>query len=173
MQLLAVNLLVVAADMILNTALIALKRERAWRYLTVTAALISVACNVLLISLCGARQQNGAIGSALGRLIAEGFILTGCLCFVPRGLIDCATSQTMGKVFVAGGCLIVSAMVLRDTSLSLAISIGSLAYGVASVALGVVSPAEVQSVRDLTARDLTAPDTLGARCYEHRRQVAQ
>jgi O-antigen/teichoic acid export membrane protein len=79
MMILALHEPIVAADIMLGTALVALRRETPWLWVGVVAALFNPAANLVLIPFFQHSAQNGAIGAAIVTVLTEMVMLGGAL----------------------------------------------------------------------------------------------
>lgn len=138
-----------AIDMILGTALIALHQERRWLRVGVAAAIFNPVTNLLLLPLFDMALQNGAIGAAVAEGATELLMLFGALVLLPRGTVDRKTASSGARVVLAGSCLATVTATLRPFSLFLSIAAGSVVFIAVAVALGVLRWADLTTIRDL------------------------
>jgi Na+-driven multidrug efflux pump len=116
MQILAVQQPLVAVDMVLGTALMALHQERRWLRAMVAAAIFNPTFNLLLIPLFNHLVENGAVGAAYVEVATELIMLGTALYLLPRGLLDRPTLGTAARILLAGAGLVGVAVALRNVS---------------------------------------------------------
>lgn len=151
---------IVAVDMVLGTALMALRQERRWLCVGVASALFGPAMNVVMIPLFERWLQNGAIGAASVAVATELAMLGGALALTPRGVLDGRTAGLSARVVAAGAGLVAAVLGLRVALQSLPLPLGvalsaaggGAAYVVAVVALGVARPADLRKVWEVLRR---------------------
>lgn len=151
----------VALDMVLGTALIALKREHPWLRIIALGAMFNTVLNIALISLLDRSTGNGAIGAALTTLATE-LVLLACALRLLSGMIDRRLLGAIARIVVAAGCLALVGTVLRPVSPALSGIAGGLVFVAVAVALRLVGVAELAAFRD-TIRELFASRLARAR----------
>jgi O-antigen/teichoic acid export membrane protein len=157
LMILALHIPVVAVDMVLGTALMALGRERKWLVVGILAAVFNPALNLVLIPYCERQFGNGAIGAATVTVLTELVMLAGALTLMPKDLVDRALVGSAARITLAALCLLGVTATLLYVALPLAVAGGGVVYVAALLVLGVVSPAEIGAVWRL------ALDALGRR----------
>jgi PST family polysaccharide transporter len=85
-QILAVNLPLVAIDMVLGTVLIGLGKQKAWTTVGVVAAVVNPIANLWAIPATQHAYGNGAIGASLTTVFTEVVMLVGGLYLCPRAV---------------------------------------------------------------------------------------
>jgi O-antigen/teichoic acid export membrane protein len=167
MRILAIEQPLMAADMVLGTALIALNRERPWLKVLIVAASFNTLLNVLMLPLCQAWFQNGAVGAAGVELATELIMLGGALALLPRDALDRATVATIAKATAAGGMLWLVVSTAQRYSVPAAILLGALVY------LGAIIATRAVRLDELRRLSHTASDGLKARLsHTYRRLMA-
>lgn len=150
MAILAPTLTIIAFDMILGTALMALGHERKWLVVGIVAAVVNLTLNLLAIPLTQAMWGNGGIGASAVTLLTECVMVGGALLLMPRGLLDPSLLHITARMFVASAALVVVLRVLLDATLPFAVDVGlSAIVFVVSVAL--LRVIEVRDVRQVSA----------------------
>ena len=149
MMILAPNLTLVAMDMVLGTALLALGLERKWLMVGIVAAVINPSLNLLGIPFAQAAWGNGGIASATVTVVTELVMLAGALLLLPRGLIDRRLGFTIAGTVGAGATFVfVTRQLLAfDVVLPLAVTAGAGAFVLAMLVLRAVSLSEVAQTR--------------------------
>ncbi len=150
LQILALHIPLVAVDMVLGTALIALGREHKWLIVGIVAAVFNPALNLLCIPYFEHQAGNGAIGAAVVTVLTELLMLTGALVLMPSGLLERAFLGVSARIGLAAVCLVGVAAAILTLSLPLAVIGGGLAYLSALLALGVVTVDDLGAARRLT-----------------------
>jgi PST family polysaccharide transporter len=127
-QILAVNLPLVAIDMVLGTVLVGLGKQKAWTAVGVIAAVVNPIANLWAIPATQHIYGNGAIGASLTTVLTELVMLFGGLCLCPRSIF------TGWDLFYIIRCLAAAAVMLPAVwALSHVPGIGiipAVAYGV-------------------------------------------
>lgn len=144
MLILAIQQPIVALDMVLGTALIAMHRERRWLVVMAIAATLNVGLNLLLITGFTHGGGNGALGAAIATVITECLILVGAFLLLPRHLLDGHTIWICGRIVLAGLILIVVTRLLMPLSVVIALPAGGAAFIVAALGLGIARVADAQ-----------------------------
>jgi O-antigen/teichoic acid export membrane protein len=134
----------VAASMVLGTALIALHHERQWLRIAVTATVIKPGLYLGLIPAFAAGLQHGAIGAAVAEVIVESFVVCGALILLPRRLLGPSTALSILGIMLAAIAQVSFVLLLSPVSPLLAVPAGSLAF------LGVALMTRVVTLKELT-----------------------
>jgi len=153
-QILALHQPVVAVDMVIGTALVALSRERRWLGVAVAAAIFNPSLNLLLIPLYERHGHNGAIGASIVTVATELLVGCGALRLLPAGFIGRETAGVALRVLLASVCLGVVTAILRSFSLPLAVLAGVAAYCAAGTVLQLWSTENMRTVRGIAGRSL-------------------
>src|SRR5207302_4473589 len=93
----------VAVDILLGTALLALHQERRWMWAMVAAAIFNPTLNLLVIPMFEHVGQNGALGAALVELATEVIMFAAALYLLPHGMLERTTLRRVGGIVFAGG----------------------------------------------------------------------
>jgi O-antigen/teichoic acid export membrane protein len=154
MTILAPNLTLVAVDMMLGTALLALGFERKWLIVGILAAVVNPSLNLLAIPYAQTAWGNGGIGAAAVTVITELVMLGGALVLVPRGLVDRAFLTTAVGTILAGAMFVAITRQLLAVSLTLPVALvpGGLAFLAGILVFRAVSPAELSQARHYSQR---------------------
>ncbi len=154
MVILALQQPILVVNMVLGTALIALKTERKWLLVGCAGALFSPLTNLALIPLSQNSVGNGAIGAALVTFGTETLMLSGALRLLPRGMLDRSVIRKILRVALAGLAALGVALMVRSVSMPLAVVAGGLTYSAAVGASGLIGVAELRYVGRLAWRSL-------------------
>jgi O-antigen/teichoic acid export membrane protein len=157
-MILAVQVLFVALNMVLGTALIASHKEQLWLGVYLAAAVFNLALNWLSIPYFERTTGNGAIGAAGTTLLTEILMLGGALLILPRGTIGVATAVRGAKLGLAAVALAGIAYGLQSVSLPLAILAGGLEWVAATLLIGSIRPADLRMVYRLATSALSRRD---------------
>lgn len=103
---LALNMPMIALDMVLGTILIALGRQRAWTGIGIISAFFNPLANLWAIPFTQHAFGNGAIGAASVTLATEIVMFTGALFLKPRSVF------TWGDVFYIIRCLLAAGVMV-------------------------------------------------------------
>ena len=99
---------------LLGRVAIATGRTKFWTVLMLTAIVVSVPLDVVLVPWADRRFDNGAIGGALAYVVTEGFMLTVGILFLAPQLVNRTTGARVLRCAVAGGCMLAVGWPLRD-----------------------------------------------------------
>jgi O-antigen/teichoic acid export membrane protein len=147
MMILSLHLPIVAVDMILGTAIMALGREARWVQVGLLAAVFNVGINVLLIPATQQAFGNGAIGASIVTVLTEVLMLFGALALMPRNVLDSRVAWLAARIVVAAAATAAVGMTLLPIALPLAVVGGALTYVILAWVLRVVTLDDVQYVR--------------------------
>lgn len=134
----------VAVDMVLGTALFALKRERRFLVVLVVAALFNPIANLIGVPLFAAMTGSGVSAAPPIEVATEAIMLLGAIVLLPRGLFDRALAISVGRIALAAAALYAVAAVLGSRSVPAAILAGATTYVLVALADGLVRPAEIR-----------------------------
>jgi O-antigen/teichoic acid export membrane protein len=154
MTILAPQLTVVALDMLLGTALIALGLERKWLIVGLVACVVSPTLNLIAIPVAQSTWDNGGIGAAAASIVTECVMLTGALVLLPRGILDRAMLSLAVRIIVAAVPFVALTRLLLnlDLTLPIALVLGGLIFVAGALVLRVVTLSEVRDVQRLGTR---------------------
>jgi PST family polysaccharide transporter len=147
---------VVAVDVLLGTAAIAIGRERRLLVNSIVAAVASIVLNVILIPIFE-RRGNAAIGSDIAQLMTEFLLLVLIVRVMPRGTFGRFFISRVTRVAIAGVAMGAVVHVLAPHQFIAAGVIGLIVYGASLLmlrvfALSQVVPAGAQLVRGVRQR---------------------
>jgi O-antigen/teichoic acid export membrane protein len=150
LRILALNVPLVAFDMILGTALIAAGRQRAWTVLGVCAGVFNPLVNLWAIPYtASAPIGNGAIGAAFVTVATEVVMFVGALYLRPKGIF------TRWDVWYVGRCVLATAVMapvvimfsrLTDVGLFASLVFGVITYATSAYTLKLVRDDEILGV---------------------------
>jgi O-antigen/teichoic acid export membrane protein len=106
LRILALNVPLVAIDMILGTALIAAARQRAWTFVGILAGIFNPVINLWAIPFTQSVYGNAAIGAAFVTVATELVMFAGALYLRPKGVF------TRWDIWYVGRCLIATAVMV-------------------------------------------------------------
>jgi O-antigen/teichoic acid export membrane protein len=154
MMVLALQQPVMALDMVLGTALVALGLERKWLRVFLIAAAFNAALNAVMIPYFQMHWQNGAIGASIVTVATEVLTFLGALRLLPAGALTRSTLFVGLRITVVGVAMGLVASALVPLSLVLALGGGAATFLVLAAALGVVRMADVHAVRGVAMQFL-------------------
>ncbi len=140
-MILALNMPLVALDMVMGAILIAMGKQKAWTGVGVIAAVINPIVNLWAIPATQHAFGNGAIGASLTTVLSEAIMFFGALYLRPRGVF------TRWDVFYIARCLLAAAAMLpavwglasqQRISIIPAVIYGAIVYAFAAYTLQVV-----------------------------------
>ncbi len=149
---LALQLPLVAAGMVLGSVLMAIGRERRLSVIALVATGFNIAANLLVIPVLQARTGNGAIGAAIVTVASEILMLIGLLVFIPKHLLDPRTLWETTRIAIAGAATGIVGVILLPVALALSIVGGAATYFGVAALLRVLTTADIQRVVGLMRR---------------------
>jgi O-antigen/teichoic acid export membrane protein len=151
MTILAPQLTIVALDMMLGTALIALGLERKWLMVGLVACAVALASNFVGVPFAQTTWGNGGIGTAVAAILTECVMLVGALVIMPRGIVDRSMFWLVARMLIAAVPFVLLSRYLMaaDVWLPLALTPGGVLFVVGALVLRVVSISEIRDIRRL------------------------
>ena len=149
MMILAVHIPVVAVDMMLASAIMALGAESWWGRIGVMAAVFNIVLNLLGIPLAEHLTNNGAIAAAIITVLTEVFMFVGAVLLIPKHLLEMKTGWYAVRIALAGAATGIAAALVLPHGLLAAVAAGAVAYAVGVVALRAI---HLDDVRYVTRR---------------------
>lgn len=144
----------IALDVVLGTALIALGMERRWFRVILVGAALNVGLNSLFIPFAESHWGNGALGAAFVTLATEALMLCGALVLLPAGMLDRTTALSAARVVLVGVCVGLTMAALGAVSLPLAAVSASGVLVMLLLVLGVVRLTDLATIRQLVLHKL-------------------
>ncbi|MEX0801681.1 MAG: flippase [Dehalococcoidia bacterium] len=148
MVILSLHIPIMAADMILGTALNAADKQKQWAIMGVTAACLNPALNFLLIPITDSAYGNGAIGSAAATVTTEVYMMVMALWLLPRATLNGATLTIVLRALVAALAMAAVVWLLREEFIIVPVIAGAAVYGAACLALRVVQLSDLRQLRE-------------------------
>jgi O-antigen/teichoic acid export membrane protein len=134
---------IVAADILLGTAVIALGSERRLLFNTTVAAIASISMNVILIPIFKRHTGNGAIGSDIAQLLTEVLLMFLILRALPRKTFGRPFFSRVVRVVIAGIAMGAVVQLLAPHQIIAAGVAGLLVYGAALLILRVFAFSDI------------------------------
>ncbi|MEO8695719.1 MAG: polysaccharide biosynthesis C-terminal domain-containing protein [Acidimicrobiales bacterium] len=134
---------IVAADILLGTAVIALGSERRLLFNTTVAAIASISMNVVLIPIFKRHTGNGAIGSDIAQLVTEVLLMILILRALPRKTFGRPFVSKVTRVVIAGIAMGAVVQLLAPHQLIAAGAAGIFVYGAALLILRVFAFSDI------------------------------
>jgi O-antigen/teichoic acid export membrane protein/GT2 family glycosyltransferase len=138
---LALHIPVIALDMVLGTAIIAIGRQNAWTGVGVVAALFNPLANLWAIPFTQRAYGDGAIGAAVVTVLTELLMLVGALILRPRTVFTRWDVFFIFRCVLAAGVMVPAVWALaaqRSVGVVPAVGYGFILYGMAAYTLRVV-----------------------------------
>ncbi|MBF6590445.1 MAG: flippase [Ktedonobacterales bacterium] len=151
---LAINIPLVAIDMVLGTVLIALGRQKAWACVGIIAALVNPGANLWAIPYTQRVYGNGAIGAAGVMVLTELVMFAGAMILRPRAIFTRWDVWYIVRCLFAAGVMVPAVLALaQTTSISTvsAVGYGMLVYAMAAYTLQVVRNEDLRGLFNLVA----------------------
>ncbi len=152
MQILSLQMPIVAVDMVLGTVIMAIGRERFWVRMGLGAAAVNIVLNLIAIPFFEQSSGNGPIGASIVTALTEIWMFAAALFITPRHLLDPRTAWKCLRIVLAGVCAALAAMALIPMSLIAAGIAGGLAYVVLIWLVRAVAQEDVQYLRARLSR---------------------
>jgi O-antigen/teichoic acid export membrane protein len=153
LRVLAIFVGLVYFSMPLGSSLLAAGKARAWSVVQLLCVVLSLILDPLLVPWFQTRTGNGGIGICVANVISEVFMVGIGLWMMPRRVVDRSVLRALLMAAVCGAAMAGTARLLSNfVSFWIAAPCSLLAYAAAGVATGVLSPAQLQTVRDIVAR---------------------
>jgi O-antigen/teichoic acid export membrane protein len=149
MIILAVNLPLVALDMVLGTILISLGKQKAWTLVGVIAAVTNPIANLWAIPMTQHTYGNGAIGASLTTLLTEVIMLAGALYLCPRGLFSTWDLFYIVRCLAAAAVMLPAVWALshqQGIGILPAVAYGMVIYALAAYTLQIVRNDDLKGV---------------------------
>lgn len=145
-SILALNMPMIALDMVLGTILIALGRQKAWTGIAIISAFFNPLANLWAIPFTQHAFGNGAIGAASVTLATEIIMFIGALFLKPRTIFTWGDIFYIIRCLVAAGVMIPAVWALSAQfsaysriGVLLAVAYGIVIYAIASYALQTIT----------------------------------
>lgn len=138
LQVLGLSMILVCANVVIGSALIANDRQSAWARTAVIAAFVNPALNALLIPYFHDNMGNGGFGAALATLVTECFMLVAFVRLLPAGIFDRGCSVTTLRALCAGVAMLLAAQPVMHLGLIPILLVSGVAYGAAVLAFRVI-----------------------------------
>ena len=143
---------IVAVDVLLGTAVIALGSERRLLLNSTVAAVASISMNVILIPVFKRHTGNGAIGSDIAQLLTEVLLMVLVVRALPRGTFARPVVSRVTRVLMAGLAMGSVVHLLAPQQLIAAGLAGVIVYVAALLVLRVFAFSEIVSTGALLVR---------------------
>jgi len=151
-QLLAVQIPLVAADMVIGNALNASGRQRQWAFTAISAAVLNPLVNLFAIPFTQHQLGNGAVGAAAITTLTELYMMMIGLRLLPRGVLGWRSLAVAARVSAACVPMALVVWFLAGRPVLLPVAAGGLVYAVTCLLTGLVSRADLAEVRDQLVR---------------------
>ena len=143
---LALHSPLVAADMIIGTALIASDKQRRWALTGVAAAVLNPSMNAVLIPLTASMYDNGAIGAAVATLATELFMMVMGLRLLPPGTLGVQSARMAARAVASVAVMAAVVTLLRDAPIVVPVAAGAIVYGLSIFAFRAIQVDDVSRV---------------------------
>lgn len=144
MMLLAIDQPLGAIDMVLSAGLMALRRERRWLVVGVTAAAFNPLANLVLLPLARGWMDNAAAAACAIEVCTELIMMGGALMLLPRRIIGRSEASLAARIGVAAVALIVTARAVLPLSPVGAVVTGGVTFVILAALLQVITLHEVR-----------------------------
>lgn len=143
---LALSTPLVAADMIIGTAINARDKQRQWAFVALGAAFLNPAMNAFLIPMTHSAYGNGAIGAASATLVTEVYMMGMGLWLLPRGIFDSSTLSTVVRTVAAALVMAAAVWLVRDFFIVVPVAVGILVYCASCLLLRAVDLSDLRKL---------------------------
>jgi O-antigen/teichoic acid export membrane protein len=139
LRLLALQFPLVAADMVIGSALMARDRQRQWTITAVTAAVLNPLLNLWAIPYTQRVMGNGAVGAAAVTAVTELYMMCVGLWLLPRDVYRWADLGMVARILAACVPMAIVAYLLSGHFIAIPVVAGGAAFALAALAAGAVS----------------------------------
>jgi O-antigen/teichoic acid export membrane protein len=148
-------LFLVYFSMPLQSALLAVGKQRAWCVIQFLCVIVSFALDPLLVPWFQEHTGNGGIGLSVAAVISELLVVICGVAIMPRGVLDRSVLRTVALVLLSGAAMAIVAFALKDSITPfLAAPVAVLAYIAAALISGAVSKSQRDAVLGVLRRRL-------------------
>lgn len=154
LQILSINIPLVAIDMVLGTVLIAMGRQKAWTLVGVAAAFFNPLVNLWAIPYTQQLYGNGAIGAAVVTVLTEFVMFFGALLLRPKSVFTRADVAYVLRCLLATAIMIPAVLLLSQIAtvgIFAAAAYGALIYATAAYSLKLIADDELGQLRRLVS----------------------
>ncbi|MGO9480406.1 MAG: flippase [Candidatus Kryptoniota bacterium] len=146
LQIFSVGMLLVYADFVLGSTVIALDKQKQWAAVAFGAMILNIAMNLFLIKYFQTQYSNGGIGSAIATDLTELFIMTFAIRLLPKELFTRDFFLVIAKGISAGILMALTIAGLRVWGLPFIAQgfAGAVVYILALIVLSTFKPSEVE-----------------------------
>ncbi len=136
---LALHIPIVALDMVLGTAIVAIGRQYMWTIVGVVAAIFNPLMNLWLIPYTQHTYGNGAIGASVVTVLTEALMFAGALILKPRTVFSASDVFYIARCLLAAAIMVPAVWALSArTGVLPAVAYGMVLYAMAAYTLQVV-----------------------------------
>jgi O-antigen/teichoic acid export membrane protein len=146
MQVLSLQLPIMAVDMVLGVLLMAVGRQMQWVTVGIIAAIMKIVMDLVAIPVFDTHFGNGAIGASYVTLVSEFVMFFGAIVLIPKKLVSSHLLFDALRIGAAGVATVVVGVALLPISLILAILGGATAYTAVVIALRAVTRQDVEPI---------------------------
>lgn len=145
-------LLLTYPTILLGRYAIAIDRQRFWLHLMVTAVVMTIALDVVLVPWADRTFSNGAIGGGVAYLVTESFMVAVGLWKLAPELADLSTARRLARCLLAGGTMLAVVWPLRGAFIAVPIAVGVVTYMAMVAVLRIPDAEERIAMRALIER---------------------
>ncbi len=146
LQLLALQVPLVAADMVIGTALNARDRQKQWTLAAVSAAVLNPLVNLWAIPFTQHLLGNGAVGAAAVTGLTELYMMGLGLWLLPRDVFGWADLGMMARIVAACVPMSIVAYLLSGHFIAVPIVAAGVVFGLAALATRAVSIGDLRAL---------------------------
>jgi O-antigen/teichoic acid export membrane protein len=115
-------------NILLGKFMLATDRQNIWTVVMVTATVLTVPLDLVLIPWCQQMFANGAIGGALSYVVTEASMVLAGLWLLPGGALNWSNVRTAALIILAGIAMAGATWWFRDAFLAIPILVGAVTY---------------------------------------------
>jgi O-antigen/teichoic acid export membrane protein len=146
LRILALQPTIVAVDIIMGTAIIAVHRERRWLVVAFAGATFAIIGNLIAQPLAQHLTGNGAIGAAYVEIGTESLFFIGALILLPATYRPIGLPLTLLRAALSAVAMLAVGIALLPHSLPLAVVASTATYGAVAAATGFVRIGQLQTM---------------------------
>jgi O-antigen/teichoic acid export membrane protein len=153
----SLNLFLVSIDVLLGNMILATGSIKRLAQAKIVTVAVTTALELFLVRRCQTQFGNGGIGTMLSLGAGEIVMIVAALRLMPAGAIDRAAIADFGRALLAGAGAWLTLHLAGPISPFAGIPLAIAAHCVLSFALGLITPADVDCLRQVIGRTKSRP----------------
>lgn len=151
LQVLGVTLIFMYFNILIGQYFTSTDKQNTWTACIAIFTVVMILATIFLIPMSAARLGNGAIGAAVGLLLAEaGMAIIGL--FLLRNLLSWSTAWMALRVSLLGLLMVAAVWALREQFIAIQVLAGAFVYGLGVALLRLVPPDDLRLLWNFSLR---------------------